>query len=94
MAGIAESDFRISRKPGKRPARKLGWPSMLRYDFRRTAVRNFERAGVPRSIAMKNTGHCTESVYTRYDIVNDADLKMSRDRLEDHSRIIDSSNNA
>ena len=43
---------------------------------------------------MKNTGHRTESVYTRYDIVNDADLKMSRDRLEDHSRIIDSSNNA
>jgi hypothetical protein len=47
----------------------------------RTAVRNLERAAVPRSVAMKVTGHRTESVYRRYAIVSDADLQAASDRL-------------
>ena len=37
-------------------------------------MRNLERASVPRSVAMKLTGHKTESIYRRYAIVSEADL--------------------
>jgi integrase len=52
-----------------------GVPGRYRHDFRRTAVRNMERRGVPRSVATKITGHRTENVYRRYAIVSDVDLR-------------------
>ena len=42
-----------------------GLPGRIPHDFRRTAVRNLERAGVPRSTAMAMVGHRTESIATR-----------------------------
>ena len=54
--------------------RAAGCPGRIPHDLRRTAVRNLERAGVPRSTAMAMVGHKTESVYRRYDIVTESDL--------------------
>lgn len=48
---------------------------------RRTAARNLERAGVPRSLAMKITGHRTEAVYRRYTFTSDADQREAAVRL-------------
>jgi integrase len=52
------------------------------HDFRRTAVRNLERAGVPRSVAMRLVGHKTESVYRRYAIADERDLRVAVERLD------------
>ena len=61
--------------------RLAGVPTRIPHDFRRTAVRNLERAGVPRSVAMKLTGHKTEAVYRRYAIVCEADLTEGLKKL-------------
>ena len=60
-----------------------GHPGMLIHDLRRSAVRNMERAGLSRSVAMQLTGHKTESVYRRYAITSEADLREGVDRLND-----------
>jgi integrase len=66
-------------------------PGRLLHDFRRTAVRNLERAGVARSAAMKRTGHKTEAVYRRYAIVDEcmlqeAGLKLAALHRSDRNR--------
>jgi integrase len=58
-----------------------GVPGRLVHDFRRTAVRNLERAGVPRSAAMKMTGHKTEAVYRRYAITDSVMLQEAAVKL-------------
>jgi integrase len=62
------------RRAWRRACAAAGLPGRIPHDFRRTAVRNLERAGVPRSVAMELVGHKTESVYQRYDIVAERDL--------------------
>src|SRR5262249_7077592 len=55
--GTPIKDFRYAWRTARN---KAAIPGRLVHDFRRTAVRNLERAGVPRSAAMKMTGHKTE----------------------------------
>ncbi len=62
--------------------KKAGVLDRIPHDFRRTAVRNLERAGVPRSTAMKMVGHKTESIYRRYAIVDEAMLKEGATKLQ------------
>jgi integrase len=60
---------------------RAGLSGWLFHDLRRTAVRGLERAGVPRSVAMKLTGHKTEAVYRRYAIADAAALAEGVEKL-------------
>jgi integrase len=85
---ICRSVFHRNGKPIKgfrgawaKACTAAGQPGRIPHDLRRSAVRNMERAGLSRSVAMQLTGHKTEAVYRRYAITSEADLREGVDRL-------------
>lgn len=76
-------NFRHSWQNGSASA---GVPELKFHDLRRTAVRNMRRAGVPQVVCMRITGHRTDSMERRYNIVDVDDLKSAKALLESLKR--------
>jgi integrase len=76
--GAPVGDF---KKAWTTARQRAGVPGRLFHDFRRTAVRNLIRAGIPETVAMKLTGHRTRAVFQRYAIVEEGMLQEAGARL-------------
>lgn len=66
-------------------AEAIGRPGLRPHDFRRSFIRNAVRAAVPQKIIMEASGHLTDSIFRRYDIVDERDLRGLADKVEKYS---------
>ncbi len=78
--------LRNYRKVWNAACARAGVPGRQPHDLRRTAIRNLERAGVPRSAGMAMVGHRTERVYSLYAVPDETLLRWAGDLLETDSR--------
>lgn len=77
--GTPVKDF---RETWKKLTKAAGVPNVLLHDLRRSAARNLLRAGVNRDVAKRITGHKTDSMFSRYNIVAENDLAEAAEKLE------------
>ena len=59
-----------------------GVPDLKFHDLRRSAVRNMRRAGVPQVVRMRITGHRTDSMERRYNIVDIEDIQSAKQLMQ------------
>jgi hypothetical protein len=60
----------------------VGLPRTLFHDLRRSGARNLRRAGVAEHVIQRIGGWKTASMFKRYDIVDERDLRDAGERLE------------
>jgi integrase len=60
---------------------KAGLQGRLFHDLRRSAARNLVRSGTPEAIAMAVTGHRSRSVFQRYNITVQDDVRLALQRV-------------
>jgi integrase len=66
----------------------LSYVGRLFHDLRRSAVRDLIRAGVSAHVAMSISGHKTDSMLRRYDIVDTRDQRAALERRAEYLKTV------
>lgn len=51
------------------------------HDYRRSVARRLDQGGIPRSTAMKITGHRTEHIFRQYAVGEDEDVRRALQKV-------------
>ena len=70
--------FNDFRKSWKSARKKVGLDDFVFHDFRHVAISNLRKAGNSPTVIMKASGHKTMSMFLRYNLVDEEDLKGMR----------------
>lgn len=71
------------RRRWSKACEAIGQPGRLFHDLRRSGIRTLVRAGVPTSVVMRQSGHRTLAVMTRYDIASLIDQRSALERADE-----------
>lgn len=74
------------RKAFQAAAKAAGLLGFVPHDMRRSAVRNFRKAGLSEGDGMKLSGHKTRAVYDRYNIVDDEDSREAMKLAQEYNK--------
>ncbi len=77
-----EEAWKDIRKVFHRACKAVKLTGVWFHDLRRSFVTNARRRGVPESVVMRMSGHRTRSVFERYNIVEEDDLREAVKRIE------------
>ena len=70
------------RKKWAKACEAAGMVGIIPHDLRRCAARNLSLSGVREQLAMKITGHKTNSMYRRYRIVDEDELRQAQEQQQ------------
>ena len=68
----------------KEKRQRKKYDGLIIHDLRRCAARNLSRAGVSEVVAMKITGHKTASMYRRYRIIDEREIREALEKTQDY----------
>lgn len=94
--GKQPEDYLFTREDGSRVVdfrgawdalvKTAGVPDLLFHDLRRSAVRNMIRRGVPQKTAQKISGHKTDAIFSRYNIISESDIADAARKIEEGAK--------
>lgn len=91
----------LGRRQGRITNIQKSWANALKaaglenkifHDFRRTAIRNMVRSGIPEVIAMAISGHKSRTVFDRYNIVSERDIINFSGKVESYLQTMEAPN--